>query len=203
MDTLTTGVSNAYDTFPVLQGGGDPNTIDVLWVAKSLHESLTDSLDTTEITAEASVELVELVESEFIDGLIRNLSKETLLERANNLANAIDEATLLDLPSEQAVAIALSLWHGCVCMAKSMRNVDSQGTTYTREIRERGYASLKETWEYAERAGNPWVKRGVTIANLFETNRGNTVVDDWVPQNSPYREGLASITSQTQEASQE
>jgi hypothetical protein len=189
MDELKSAISQAHDTFPNLAGlSGDPNTIDVLWVSKTIQDSLDDPLSISEISAENSVEIVELVESNFIDGLIRNLPKERLKVKAENLANAITTNSLLgELSPEQKVAIALSLWHGCICMAKSCRAQTGQGQTYTTALRQRGYNNLKTQWEQEENSGNPWVKRGVAVANLFETNRGNTLIDDWVPQNSPYR----------------
>lgn len=187
MSNLEQSVSNAYDTFIDLAGtSGDPNTIDVIWIGKSIQEQLSEPLSTTTIPLESMVSLVELVESTFINDLIRNKTKEELFERTQKLAEAIRDDLALDLSEEQSVIIALSLWHGCICMAKTTRIDDSSGQVYTDDLRKSGYNSLTSLSIEAENAGNPWVKRGITVAKELIKKRKNIAETNWIPKDSPY-----------------
>lgn len=186
MDKIETGIKSATQSWQDLrQANGDPNTIDVLWCADNLYSQIKD-LSTDSLAREKRLALVNLVEEHFINGLIRNLPPEELVKRAKNLALKISENKLLELDPVESVAIALYLWHGCLCMAKTTRVEDSQGTQYNQAMRDRDYLKLKNEWESAERIQNPWVKRGVSVAKSLSEERNNQIITDWITEDSPY-----------------
>lgn len=164
----------------------DPNTIDLLDLAARLRNehALKYPVDLPPKTS--GVAIVEAVDGTFIDGLIRYLSPDQVANNAARLSSRLHGQGLLDFAPLTRIAVALSVWHGCLCMAKCLRSVTSDGTSYTAEMRTGGYLFLKATWESEEKLGDPWVRYGVTLACDFETQRGNAVVDDWVPKDSPY-----------------
>jgi hypothetical protein len=181
-------VSNRWVPLPA-GTSGDPNTIDVFWLACLLEQAGQIRLPATLPAKPIGIAIVELVETAFIKGLIRNVPATSLADQAVALSGRLQEAQLLDgLPLTNLV-VALSTWHGCICMAKDLRKVAVGGMVYTPEIRTAGYQFLKETWEAAEKRGNPWVRYGVSLAKEFERQRGNTVTDEWVPKESPYWSG--------------
>lgn len=187
MDKVEAGIKAATQNWqdPNL-ANGDTNTIDVLWCADNLYPKIDGFIDTKSLNSDKLLALVNLVEGHFINSLIRNLIPEDLMARAKNLAQKIEENNLLKLQPVESVAIALYLWHGCLCMAKNTRVEDSQGTQYNLVMRNRDYIKLRNEWESAERMQNPWIKRGVSVAKLFSEGRKDSIVNDWVPKDSPY-----------------
>lgn len=188
MDKVEAGIKTASQSWqdPNL-ANGDTNTIDILWCADNLYAKSDNLLHANILlTPEKLLALVNLVETYFINGLIRDLTPEDLTTRAKNLAQKIKEDSILELQPVEAVMIALYLWHGCLCMAKSTRVQDSHGNQYNLAMRNRDYAKLKNEWESAERMQNPWIKRGVGIAKMFSESRNNQIINDWIPRDSPY-----------------
>ena len=184
-DILKEAIINAARDFQPISGG-DPNTIDVLWIAGNLMDSANLPLSIDLPKTEKGLAIVECVEDKFIKGsLIRNLSQEELIQRSIDLLKCL-RINLFNLEIVQAVTIALFIWHGCICMAKTTRIADSAGQLYNDEIRIRDYNSLKQSWEEEERRDNPWVKYGVSLARLLSKKRGNKIVDAWIPADSPY-----------------
>jgi hypothetical protein len=182
---LREAIINAARDFPPIDGG-DPNTFDVLWIAKGLMDFTNLPLSTDLPKIEKGLAIVECVENKFIKGsLIRTLSQEELIQRTEDLLRCL-RINLFNLEMVEAVTISLFIWHGCICMAKTTRISDSAGQLYNNGIRTRDYNSLKQEWEEEERRGNPWVKYGVSLARLLSKKRENKIIDDWIPPDSPY-----------------
>ena len=190
---LEQAVGEAAATWPSV-GEGDPNTIDVYWHACRVQERLALELPDALPTKERGVSLVELVEKHFVGGLIRYLAPDVLVQRALTLVVAIEQLFLVDGGRDQSYVCSLFAWHGCVNMAMLLRRtfVTADGEAeYTMERRVEGYAWLEHFWSEKETRGNRWVSYGVSLARPFEMNRKKenftqTVVEDWVPPNSPY-----------------
>lgn len=175
--------------------GGDPNTIDLRHHAWRIEDQLRLQLPPTLPSKQDGVAIVELVEQHFVAAtLIRDLPPDALAQRAVTLADATADAGLQSAEPLQTYVSALYAWHGCINMAKLLRptfNVPGGQDAYTDEIRNGGYARLRECWLQETARGNPWVLYGVSLARLLETNRkGNRfaqmVIEDWVPTDSPY-----------------
>ncbi len=163
----------------------DTNTTDILDIARNLLDSVDLPLPTETPTKQVGISIVECVEEKFIKGLIRSLSQEELIQKAENLVRCL-RIKGISIGVVEAVTIALFTWHGCICMAKATRVVDAIGTQYTQEMRERDYESLKNDWEEEQSRNNPWVKYGASLARSLEKKRGNSPVEDWIPKDSPY-----------------
>lgn len=182
---LREAIINAAKDFPLINGG-DPNTVDVLWIAKGLMDYTDLPLSTNLPERKKGLAIVECVEDKFINGsLIRELSKEELIQRSENLLRCL-RINLLNLEIVEAVAVALFIWHGCICMAKTTRISDSAGQLYNNEIRIRDYNSLKQEVEEEETIGNPWVKYGISLARLLSEKRGDKIVNNWISPDSLY-----------------
>lgn len=194
-DNLERAVSEAAKTWDKLDGPGDPNTIDLYCHAWRVEELLRVEVPKLLPPKENGVALIELVEQHFVsDALIRTLAPHVIAERAGVLVNAIAGAALLDHAPAQNYVSALYAWHGCINMAKLLRStyvIPSGEVDYTRDQRIKGYAWLEECWTKEILRGNAWVRYGVSLARLLEKNRKGgkfkeAVVEDWVPQVSPY-----------------
>lgn len=176
--------------WPALTGAGDPNTIDVYWLGRELHQRLFLRLPTTLPDKETGVRIVELVEQCLISGsLIRQCSAQNLAQRSEKLLEGIVSQRLLSCGLGESLAIALYVWHGCINMAKCLRKtfvVPGGEASYTTQLRKQGYDQLRACWQAEDARGNPWVRYAVSLARLLEQKRGNVVVDDWVPNDSPY-----------------
>jgi hypothetical protein len=164
---------------------GDPNTIDLLWLAYGFEEQVRFKYPKKLPPKETGIEIVESVEV-FIKGLIRDLPRAELAERSIALNQRLSGSALLSYEPITNLAIAFCVWTGCIGMAKCLRVETSDHTVYTTAMRVSGYEDLVRTWEADEQKGNPWVRYGVSLARELERRRGNAVVDDWVPKSSPY-----------------
>jgi hypothetical protein len=130
--------------------------------------------------------------AELINGrLIRTLSPQEVAARVEALIARIQADGLLPHPIAVNYAIVLFTWHGCIHMAKNLRPTYQTATgeaPYSLKIRRHGYQIIERSWREAEAEGNPFVRYGVTLARPLEVARGNRIIDDWVPRESPYRE---------------
>ncbi|MBI4307150.1 MAG: hypothetical protein HY678_12605 [Chloroflexi bacterium] len=189
VDTLRRAVAKATNWVPA---GGDTNLMDVHEHAERVAEILGLVLPSALPSNPSGVRLVELVDRELISGtLIRSLAPDELARRAVTLTARIREAELLKHAASANYIVALYIWHGCIHMAKSLR--PTYRTTlgevpYSLAQRQEAYSVIEQWWKAADQRGNPYVRFGVTLARALEHGRGNRVVDDWVPRESPYRE---------------
>jgi len=190
MSSLLEAIKEAAESWPLLAGPGDPNTIDVYWHASEIVNLLKLRLPTKLPGKQIGVAVVECVENNFIkSSLIRYCSSQELAEKGRKLVECIQNRKLLSLKDSECYVVALYVWHGCINMAKVTRRtyiVPHGEAPYTIEMRLEGYRSLRECWFAEQAKGNPWVRYGVSIARLLEKKRGNPVEDNWVPQESPY-----------------
>lgn len=189
-DLLKQAVAESAQRWPQLAGPGDPNTTDVYWLARELHDRLRIKLPTELPEKETGVEIVESVEHDLICGsLIRQCQPQVLSERSRRVVETIDEQNLLAFRPVENFVAALYTWHGCINMAKCLRKtyvVRGGEAPYSNHIRQQGYDYLARCWRVEDARGNPWVRYGVSVARLLEHKRGNVVVDNWVPKESPY-----------------
>ena len=167
---------------------GDPNTIDVYDHAKKVSRDLHLQLPAQFPRKEISVKIVELVNEKFIKGrLIRERTSKELVELGKQVADSLQEQNLLPFGRAESYVVALYIWHGCICMAKTLRKTYVVGrdreASYTIKQRQQGYEYIRQCWQEEEAIGNPWVKYGVSLAKIFEKGEK---VDDWVPEDSPY-----------------
>ena len=171
---------------PVNQG--DPNTIDVYDHAGKVLRILHLHLPTDLPIKKNGIEIVELVDSKFIESkFIRERKPSELAERGEQILNQIQEQKLLPFSPSENYVVALYMWHGCICMAKSVRKtfVVSEGKeeSYIPDRRRQDYNVIQHCWQQEENKGNLWVRYGVSLARSF---RSGEKVDDWVPKDSPY-----------------
>ena len=181
-DKITTIVSNYT---PI--DNGDPNTIDVLHIA----ENLGNAPSLISLSKDEGYEVVECVEQIFYDApysCIRNLKAGELINELDNLLKCLNGKLPDDFADTEKLIASLSLWHGCLCMAKSTRIEDSGGQKYTSELRDEEYETLKQQWTEAEQHGNNWVKQGVSLSKTLISKREDPFVEEWIPKSSPYWE---------------
>lgn len=183
---LREAIINATNDFPP-PTVPDTNTIDILDVARNLLDFVDLPLPTNTPDKEMGIAIVECVEDQFVKGvLVRDLSQEEIIQRAEKLAKCL-RTKGINADLLKTVTIALFTWHGCICMGKATRIVDSMGTLYNHDMRIRDYTSLKNDWEEEERLrNNLWVKYGVTLTRSLEKKRSNLPVEDWIEKDSPY-----------------
>jgi hypothetical protein len=192
---LESAVREAARTWDRLDGAGDPNTIDLYHHARRIEDLLQVEVPQVLPPKEHGVALVELVEQHLVSGpLVRARAPDVVAEHAGVLVDAIARAGLLGGGGTHSYVCVLYAWHGCINMAKLLRRtyVSPDGETdYTRDQRVRGYTWIEWCWSEEVARGNPWVRYGVSLARPFEkSRRGNefieAVVEDWIPQDSPY-----------------
>jgi hypothetical protein len=188
--SLQLAIKMAADTWPQLYDSGDPNTIDVYWHTREVVRLLGLQVPIEPPQKEIGLALVECVENNFISGsLIRQCSPQSLAERGLKLVEVIRNQILLFIGTHDSYAVALYTWHGCINMAKLLRRtyvIPNGEAPYTPEMRWRGYNQLQRTWHIEDTRGNPWIRYGVSLARLLEKKRGNPLVENWVPRDSPY-----------------
>lgn len=173
--------------------GGDLNLEDIIFIAQSLYlRNLTKQFPKNLPDKQRGLAIIESVEETFIKGvLVRNLSMEEFLSRAEKLIKKLQTKNLLNIGAADAIALAFFTWHGCLYMAKATRLEDSRGNLYTSQMRIDAYSQLKLMWEDEEKKGNPWIKYGVSLAKSLEEKRKRQnplkqIIDNWVPLDSPY-----------------
>jgi hypothetical protein len=169
------------------------NLGDLNWFAHRLMSELSVTLPDQFPSRENGVVLVELVESTLLvpspQHVVRCNTPAELVERCDRLAHELREQNLVKDDDATNLLAALYAWLGCIGMAKTLREVDSQGNPYTDEIRRRDYAGIERQWD---EPGGEWVRYGVTLARELEHERmtrsgdRRELVDDWVPGDSPY-----------------
>lgn len=177
-------------------GQGDANTFDVWWLMRHFIQLLELDLPTNLPPKEVGIKIALCADENFIEGIIRFLTTEKLVQRADNLIRELDVEELLpNLNKKTQFAIALSIWYGCICMSKLLRQEDAGNNEISNEVREFEYERLKGEWEFEQSRGNPWVRYGVTLAKDFEipraTRENRAFYDEWVvgvDPNSPYLE---------------
>lgn len=188
--SLQAAIKTVAQFWPQLNESGDPNTVDVYWHAGEVVNLLELQLPTELPQKEIGVLLVECVENNFISGsLIRQCSPQSLAERGIRLVEVIPDQRLLSIEAQESYAVALYTWHGCINMAKLLRRtyvtLDGEAP-YTIEMRLEGYNQLQDCWRNENARDNHWVRYGVSLARLLEKKRGNPIVENWVPKDSPY-----------------
>lgn len=187
--SLQAAIERAAQSWPQLYTG-DPNTVDVYWHAGKVVNLLGLQLPTELPQKEIGIALVECVENNFISrSLIRQCSPQNLAERGLELVEVIRDQRLLSMGAQESYVVALYTWHGCINMAKLLRRtyVTPDGEApYTPEMRLHGYNQLQRDWRNEDARDNPWVRYGVSLARLLERKRGNPVVENWLPSDSPY-----------------
>lgn len=187
--SLRAAIEMAAKSWPQLYVG-DSNTVDVYWHAGEVVKLLGLQIPTGLPQKEIGVALVECVENNFISGsLIRQYSAQNLAERGLELAKVIRNQRLLSIGVQESYTVALYTWHGCINMAKVLRRtyvIPEGEAPYTPELRWYGYNQLQRTWRNEDARGNPWIRYGVSLARLLEKKRGNPLVENWVPGDSPY-----------------
>lgn len=189
---LGLAIRSTATTWPPLSGPGDPNTIDLYWQAANVSERMGVTIPHGIPPKATLLEIVRCVEDTFVRGsLIRNLPTNVLSDRGLLLVRTLRSGQLWAYLPEQIYVIALYAWHGCINMAKITRRTYVTGNgeaPYPTEVRISGYRSIRRCWTEEVRKGNPWVRYGVSVARALENGRGNELIDDWVPRNSPYWE---------------
>lgn len=164
------------------------NLGDLEWLVHRLATDLSVTLPDTFPSRDEGVELVELVESTLLSQspqqVVRLNSPAALAQHCQDITQELRAKNLLSYDDATALVAALFAWLGCIAMAKTLRDVDSQGKPYTDDTRRREYARIERQW--AE-PGGPWIRYGVTLARALELGRGNNnPIEDWVPKDSPY-----------------
>lgn len=195
---LVLAIQSAATSWPPFHSG-DPNLVDVYHVAKSVPAALMTKVPKTMPDKTTGVKVVETVESTLILGVpIRSLPPGVLSDRGLLVVHRIKDEHLLDLLFDSralydgaggVLASSLYAWHGCLNMAKTLRPtyVTPNGEKpYTLEIRKSGYDRITRCANEEAVNGNPWVKFGMTLARDFSLRRENSIIDDWVPKESPY-----------------
>lgn len=180
----------------------DPNTSDLYHLASQAHSYFRINLPIALPDVETGVNIVECVEYSFVraipserSALIRERPERRLVEDSTGLVIAILEKGLLSFEPEECFVAASYTWHGCLNMAKLLREtsvVPHGEVPITEGQRTDGYRQLEQQWIREEESNNPWIRYGVTLAASLEKGRGNPIVDYWVPKGSPYwqnREG--------------
>lgn len=189
-NSLQAAIEMAAQFWPQLYSSGDPNTGDVYWHAGKVAKLLELQVPTEPPQKEIGVALVECVETNFISGsLIRQCSPQSLAERGLKLVKVIRNQRLLSIGAQESYAVALYTWHGCINMAKLLRRtyvIPDGEAPYTPEMRLYGYNQLQRAWRNEDARDNPWVRYGVSLARLLEKKRGNPLIENWVPSDSPY-----------------
>ncbi|MBI2907420.1 MAG: hypothetical protein HYX92_07195 [Chloroflexi bacterium] len=189
-DSLRQAVVESAHYWPELAGQGDPNTIDVYRLARLVEERIGAKLPDQPVNKEAGIEMVELVENKLIAcSLIRQVSADKLAQRSLELSAGLATKRLQVSGATGAFLAALYAWHGCILMAKSLRAsyvIAGGVAAYSLPMRVKAYDHLRTCWLAEEARGNGWVRYGASLARLLEQRRGNTVVDNWVPKDSPY-----------------
>jgi hypothetical protein len=182
-------IERAAQSWPQLYTG-DPNTVDVYWHAGEVVRFLGLQVPTELPQKEIGIALVECVENNFIScSLIRQCSPQSLAERGLELVEVIRNQRLLPMGAQESYIVALYTWHGCINMAKLLRRtyvIPDGEAPYTPEMRLYGYNQLQRAWRNEDARDNPWVRYGVSLARLLEKKRGNPLIENWVPSDSPY-----------------
>jgi hypothetical protein len=190
---LLATIRELSERWPVLTRGGDPNPSDILWLAKQLVDRLSVELPPELPSEDVSLELVESVEEDLIQpsrNLIVRFSDPAVVEEAcQALTRLIKSRELLSYDDRTNLVAALATWYGCLSMAKPLRERDSQGAPYTDQVRLRDYGLLANEYELQMGSIGRWIRNGSTLARPLEVERGNQVIDAWVPQDSPYWQG--------------
>lgn len=190
IESIKHRIMESAQCWPPLPGPGDSNTVDVYWLSQQIHSRFPVQLPIELPDKETGIEIVECVESKFISGsLIRQSPPHVLAEKSQGLLEAIQSRGLLPYGPVQSLMVALYTWHGCINMAKCLRRtyvVPAGEVPYSTQQRWQGYNQLQTCWQAEDSRGNPWIRYGVSLARLLEQKRGNIVVEDWVPRDSPY-----------------
>jgi hypothetical protein len=171
----------------------EPNLQDVHCLALVLLKRLAISLPGVFPTRQYGVKIVNVVEEAVLgrspDHCLRFNAPHELVQLCDDLVRDVREQGLLSHGDATNLVAALLAWVGCIRMAKTLRSYDSAGQAYTDGIRRREYERLSALWNRPE---GSWIRYGTTFARTLELERGNSVVDEWVPCDSPYWTGAGS-----------
>lgn len=180
---------------------GEPNLLDFKLMAQTLRLHYVDEMLQELPGCETGLKIVEYIEDNIfkdaatyeIYHVVRNLTLEDFSKRMREIAKRLQLNGYLHGGVTKALSAAFYAWYGCLSMAKLTRVEGSDGVLYTTEMRLEEYKCIRNEWEDAEKYGNLWIKFGVRIAKLLEEKRkkaesNKVIVDDWVPEDSPYWE---------------
>lgn len=193
---ITKAVEDASRSWPGF-AVGDPNLVDIYWLAQKIREGLGVTLPTESPPKSAGVAAFECVETNLLRqasgrGLVRFTPVAEVARLIVNLHGLL--RGMLPFTEDQALVVSLFGWHGCMHMGKVLRcfaNAPGGVIPYTAQMRRDGYSKIREDWEKNLATGNPWVRYGVSITRLMEQGRKGENFDyeiheNWIPEDSPY-----------------
>lgn len=96
----------------------------------------------------------------------------------------------------QALTLGLYTWIGCLGMAKLTRKTqvvswEGDEEEISKELRVELYEELiRYSGIEIMARNNYWVEFGISLARLLSKERGDVIVDDWIPKDSPYWENV-------------
>jgi hypothetical protein len=182
----------------------EPNLRDFKLIAETLRFNYVNKMPQKLPSCNIGLKIVEYIEDNIfkdtqtyqIHHVVRNLTLENFSERMKKTAKKLQVKRYLNGGTAEVLCIAFYIWFGCISMAKLTRFEGSDRVPYTSEIKLEGYSWLKSEWKNAEKQGNYWIKYGVELAKQLEEKRkekdpNKIIVDDWIPQNSPYWKNIS------------
>ena len=185
-------VNNITAEWPQIQGNGDPNTIDIYFLGEKIYQFLNIKLPKIDLDKKYGIEIVELVESNLIKGkLIRQTISSEIIDYLSSLIEDLkDKIYFKDINDNEKLLISLFMWHGCINMSKLLRTTHvtfSGEQNYDNTLRMNGYNYLGEYLQLNNDLSY-WIKYGAKLAKSFSLNRGNSIIEDWIPKDSFYWE---------------
>src|SRR5438105_3131389 len=115
-EKLTEAVHEAVRAWPAF-GYGDPNLVDIYWLAKKIREGLGVTLPMDLPPKSAGVAAFECVETNLLQRLSgRGLARETPAHEVAQLIVGLHGALkgMLPFPADQNLVVSLYAWHGCI-----------------------------------------------------------------------------------------
>ncbi len=187
-------------------GSGESNLNDIWLMAETLRINYVDQIPKGVLNRDVGLGIVEYIDENIfrdapnhkINHVMRNLSLEDFSERMKRVAKDLQLKGYLHGGVAKILCVAFYTWFGCIFVAKLTRTEGSEGEQYTEKMRLENYNWIKGIWEDALSHGNPWIKYGVELSKLLEEKRkkndpSKVIVDDWIPDNSPYWENYHEI----------
>jgi hypothetical protein len=136
---------------------GEPNLQDVPWLARAVMESLAVTLPDGFPRPDDGVGLVELVEAALLAPTptlaLREVAPAEVAHRSSSLVDEIRKRGWLTKDDASNFVAALLTWRGGIGMAKTLRDVDAAGTTYTPAHRRAEYSLLEGEWNQSGGTG--------------------------------------------------
>ena len=196
-DCLEEVAQSITNSWKQIQGIGDPNTsYDIIDLANNIKEICNINLFDVFINKNQIVEIVELIEKEFIHksphSSIRLLNANDLLYFLNKLyyivREKLEQWNLKFETKEELLVKILYLWHGCINIDKVCRRKDATGMEIKDEHR-----LLVHTWLLEQGYTNIWIRKGFSAAEVFRQYQKNDKYNDWISKDSPYWKKIEDI----------